>query len=160
MLTDPPPRITPPITDAQRLAQLRWMILARVIDDRMSMLYKQSQIAGSVFTGKGQEAYAAAGGMCLRQGDVFAPMIRDLAGRLAFGEAIVDGVRTYLGRRTGPMRGRDGNIHRGSPAKGLLPMISHLGAMVSVTCGALMARNACAASWIPATDLRGHDRHR
>jgi len=128
------------LSDSQRLSHLRWMILARVLDDRMSMLYKQSQIAGSVFTGRGQEAFSAAGGMFLRQGDVFAPMIRDLAGRLAFGEPILEGIRTYLGRRTGPMRGRDGNIHRGSPSKGLLPMISHLGAMVSVTCGVLVAR--------------------
>src|SRR5947207_6577795 len=38
------------------------------------------------------------------------------------------------------MRGRDGNIHRGKPAEGQLAMISHLGAMVSVTVGALMAK--------------------
>lgn len=128
------------MTDVQRLAHLRWMILARVLDDRMSSFYKQGLIPGSVFTGRGQEAFSAAGGMLLRPGDVFAPMIRDLAGRLAFGEPIVDGIRTCLGKRSGPMRGRDGNIHRGIPAKGLLPMVSHLGAMVSVTCGVLLAR--------------------
>ena len=38
------------------------------------------------------------------------------------------------------MRGRDGNIHRGKPREGQLAMISHLGAMVSVTVGALMAK--------------------
>lgn len=124
----------------RRLEQLRWMILARTLDDRMCNLYKQGMIAGSVFTGRGQEAYAAAGGMCLRPGDVFAPLIRDLAGRLAAGEVIIDVVRTHLGRRTGPMRGRDGNIHRGNLERGQLPMISHLGAMVSVVCGALLAR--------------------
>src|SRR5208283_324269 len=40
----------------------------------------------------------------------------------------------------GPMRGRDGNVHRGHPRRGLLPMISHLGAMISVVNGVLMAR--------------------
>src|SRR5213075_2583620 len=48
--------------------------------------------------------------------------------------------RTYLGSRLGPMRGRDGNIHRGHPRDNELAMISHLGAMVSVTVGTLMAK--------------------
>jgi TPP-dependent pyruvate/acetoin dehydrogenase alpha subunit len=38
------------------------------------------------------------------------------------------------------MRGRDGNIHRGKPRDGQLAMISHLGAMVSVVVGSLMAK--------------------
>src|SRR5260370_25453856 len=38
------------------------------------------------------------------------------------------------------MRGRDGNIHRGKPGDGQLAMISDLGAMVSATVGALMAK--------------------
>jgi pyruvate dehydrogenase E1 component alpha subunit/2-oxoisovalerate dehydrogenase E1 component alpha subunit len=37
------------------------------------------------------------------------------------------------------MRGRDGNIHRGRPKEGLYVMISHLGAMISVVNGALLA---------------------
>ena len=54
----------------------------------------------------------------MRKGDIFAPLIRDTAGRLAFGEPLVDSVRTYLGSALGPMRGRDGNVHRGGPRKG------------------------------------------
>ena len=38
------------------------------------------------------------------------------------------------------MRGRDGNIHRGHPRKNELAMISHLGAMISVTVGTLLAK--------------------
>lgn len=38
------------------------------------------------------------------------------------------------------MRARDGNIHRGRPKEGLFAMISHLGAMISVVNGALLAR--------------------
>jgi pyruvate dehydrogenase E1 component alpha subunit/2-oxoisovalerate dehydrogenase E1 component alpha subunit len=78
--------------------------------------------------------------MALRRGDIFAPLIRDGAGRLAFGEPLLDSVRTYLGSALGPMRGRDGNVHHGRPREGLLPMISHLGAMISVVNGALMVR--------------------
>jgi pyruvate dehydrogenase E1 component alpha subunit/2-oxoisovalerate dehydrogenase E1 component alpha subunit len=80
--------------------------------------------------------------MALRKGDIFGPLIRDQAGRLAFGESLLDATRTYLGSRMGPMRGRDGNVHRGRPREGCMAMISHLGAMISVVSGALMARRA------------------
>jgi pyruvate dehydrogenase E1 component alpha subunit/2-oxoisovalerate dehydrogenase E1 component alpha subunit len=118
----------------------RWMLLARILDEKMAALYRAGQIFGGVFLGKGQEALSAAIGQSLRKGDVFAPLIRDTAGRLAFGENILDAVRTYLGSAAGPMRGRDGNVHRGRPKEGLLPMISHLGAMISVVNGILFAR--------------------
>ena len=51
-----------------------------------------------------------------------------------------DTLRTYLGSQLGSMRGRDGNIHRGRPREGYYAMISHLGAMIPVIAGALMAR--------------------
>ncbi len=115
------------------------MLLARVAEDKIRNLFLAGKITGGVFLGKGQEAISVALGMALRDGDIYAPLIRDQAGRLAFGESLLDFTRTYLGSRSGPMRGRDGNIHRGRPREGILPMISHLGAMISVVNGALMA---------------------
>src|SRR6266568_3292470 len=117
----------------------RLMLLARVLDDKFASLYRAAKIHGGVFLGRGQEALSVATGLALREGDIFAPLIRDAAGRLAFGEPILDAVRTYLGSALGPMRGRDGNIHRGRPKEGLMAMISHLGAMISVVNGALLA---------------------
>src|SRR5437762_871568 len=118
----------------------RWMLLARTLDDKFASLYRAGKIHGGVFLGRGQEALSASVGIALRKGDVFAPLIRDQAGRLAFGEPILDAVRTCLGSALGPMRGRDGNVHRGRPREGLLPMISHLGATISVVNGILFAR--------------------
>lgn len=122
------------------LEAFRWMLLARVLEEKLVSLYRGGLITGGVYIGKGQEAVSVACGLFLQRGDIFAPLIRDQAGRSAFGEPLVDVARTYLGSRQGPMRGRDGNIHRGRPAEGQLAMISHLGAMVSVTVGALMAK--------------------
>src|SRR5579862_8708850 len=124
----------------QYLRAFRYMLLSRVLDEKMSSLYRAGKIHGGVFLGRGQEALSVSIGIALRRGDVFAPLIRDGAGRLAFGEPILDAVRTYLGSPLGPMRGRDGNVHRGRPKEGLLPMISHLGAMISVVNGVLLAR--------------------
>src|SRR5476649_39050 len=122
------------------LAAYRFMLLARVLDDKFAALYRAGKIHGGVFLGRGQEALSVAVGISLKKTDVFAPLIRDAAGRLAFGETILDAVRTYLGSSLGPMRGRDGNVHRGRPQEGYLPMISHLGAMISVVNGVLFAR--------------------
>jgi pyruvate dehydrogenase E1 component alpha subunit/2-oxoisovalerate dehydrogenase E1 component alpha subunit len=122
------------------LAAYRFMLLARLLDDKFAALYRAGKIHGGVFLGRGQEALSVAAGLSLKKGDVFAPLIRDSAGRLAFGESVLDAARTYLGSALGPMRGRDGNVHRGRPQEGYLPMVSHLGAMISVVNGALFAR--------------------
>jgi len=118
------------------------MLLSRVLEEKIASLYRGGKIVGGVYLGRGQEAFSAAMPAFLdsKKGDVYAPLIRDMAGRLAFGENLLDPVRTYLGSVEGPMRGRDGNIHRGRPSQGLFAMISHLGAMVSVVNGALMAK--------------------
>lgn len=122
------------------LKAFRWMLLGRTLDEKFASLYRGGKIHGGVFIGRGQEALSVSVGQLLRSEDIFAPLIRDLAGRLAFGEPILDAVRNYLGSVLGPMRSRDGNVHRGRPRQGLLPMISHLGAMIPVVNGMLLAR--------------------
>lgn len=131
---------SPGVAGVTQVAAFRFMLRARLLDDKFAALYRANKIHGGVFIGRGQEALSASLGVLLKKTDVFAPLIRDAAGRLAFGETILDAVRTYLGSPLGPMRGRDGNVHRGNPRAGYLPMISHLGAMVSVVNGVLFAR--------------------
>lgn len=117
------------------------MLKARILENKLSSLYKAGKIVGGVYLGRGQEAVSATLGTALIQGtDFFAPLIRDQAGRTAFGEPLIDCTRTYLGSAQGPMRGRDGNIHRGRPEMGMPAMISHLGAQVPVIAGMLFAK--------------------
>lgn len=118
------------------------MILSRTLEEKLSSLYRAGgRIVGGVYLGRGQEAFSASAGIHLRWGkDVYGPLIRDQAGRMAFGEPVLDTMRTYLGVVTGPMRARDGNIHRGRPEVGYMAMISHLGSLLSVVAGALFAR--------------------
>lgn len=118
----------------------RVMLQARVLEEKLASLYRGGMIKGGVFLGRGQEALSVSLGIHLRPGDIYAPLIRDQAGRMAFGDTVLDTFRTYLGSHLGSMRGRDGNIHRGRPREGYYAMISHLGAMIPVVVGALMAR--------------------
>ncbi len=121
------------------------MLLARALEEKIASLYRAGKINGGVFLGTGQEALSASLGVSLRKGDFFGPLIRDMAGRLAFGEPVLDSLRTYLGSPLGPMRARDGNIHRGRPREGLFAMVSHLGTMVA-SWPARWWRGGCAGS--------------
>ncbi|MEO0415416.1 MAG: thiamine pyrophosphate-dependent enzyme, partial [Verrucomicrobiota bacterium] len=124
------------------LKVFRYMLEGRAFEEKIAALYRAGKVVGGVYLGRGQEAFSASLGGLLDQskGDVFAGLIRDQAGRMAFGEPVIDSARTYLGSVEGPMRGRDGNIHRGRPTDGMPAMISHLGSLVSVVNGMLIAK--------------------
>lgn len=130
------------VTAGEFVAAYRAMLEARLFEEKIAALYRGGKIVGGVYLGRGQEAfsYALGGQLDRHQGDVFVGLIRDQAGRAAFGEPLLDAARTYLGKVTGPMRGRDGNIHRGRPREGMPAMISHLGSSVSVINGMLMSK--------------------
>ena len=117
------------------------MLMARSFDNKISSLYKAGKITGGVFLGRGHEAIAASGGVMVKRGkDIFAPFIREQAGRCAWGEPIIEAARSYLGSSLGYTKGRDGNVHRGKPDEGYLMPISHLGSSVAVVLGGLMAK--------------------
>ena len=90
-------RMKPRLRATQTLAAFRFMLRARLLDDKFAALYRAGKIHGGVFLGRGQEALSAAVGVSLKKTDVFAPLIRDAAGRLAFGETIT-GRRAQLSR--------------------------------------------------------------
>lgn len=138
-ITSPDPFSTKASSDLYHRAY-RLMLTARLVEDKLTALKRSGKIFGGVFSGRGQEALSVALGIHLHQGDIYAPLIRDQAGRLAFGDTVLDTFRTYLGSSLGSMRGHDGNVHRGRPREGYFAMISHLGAMVSAVSGALIAR--------------------
>tara|TARA_R110000850_G_scaffold102678_1_gene212154 strand:+ start:1840 stop:2868 length:1029 start_codon:yes stop_codon:yes gene_type:complete len=135
-------QINSKIDSSQYVDAYRWMFLARSFEDKMGALYRAGKVVGGVYLGRGQEAFSVALGMQLARssGDVYGGGIRDQAGRMAFGEALLDGAQTYLGSVKGPMRGRDGNIHRGRPENGMPAMISHLGGSVSIINGMLIGK--------------------
>lgn len=122
------------------ISLLRCMLLARKTEERLIRLYHQGRIFGGVYTGIGQEAIGAATTLASGPDDLFAPLIRDMTVHIGRGETVLNIFRQYLGRATGPTRGRDGNVHYGNLANGVFTMISHLGAMLPVVVGGVMAR--------------------
>src|SRR5437879_11681330 len=114
------------------LEAFRWMLLARTFEEKLVSLYRGGLITGGVYVGRGQEAVSVACGLFLQKGDIFAPLIRDQAGRSAFGEPLLDVARTYLGSRLGTTRGRAGRTNRGHPRNNELALVSHLGALITI----------------------------
>ena len=128
----------PAIGGAERLALFRLVLLQRLFEDRVVALYRQGRVPGSVYTGRGQEAVAAGAGLALGPEDVVAPLNRELACHFARGTTVADAFRNFLGKATGPTRGRDGNMHFGAPARGVFPLVSMLGDLVPVVVGAAL----------------------
>jgi TPP-dependent pyruvate/acetoin dehydrogenase alpha subunit len=129
----------PSVPTQTRLRLLDLMLLQRLAEERIVLLYRQGRIAGSVYTGFGQEAVGAAAGLALGPDDVVCPLNREQACHYARGVTVADVFRNFLGRGTGPTRGRDGNMHFGKPEKGVFPLVSPLGDLVPVTVGAALA---------------------
>lgn len=116
------------------------MVLARIIEERMIRLYHQGKIYGGVYTGNGQEASGAAAAAAGAPQDLFAPCIRNLSLHVGRGETTLNIFRQWLAKPKGPTAGRDGNIHYGNLNNGVFAMISHLGAMLPVVTGGVMAK--------------------
>ncbi len=129
----------PAIGRAERLALFRLMLLQRLFEERVLALYRQGRVPGSVYSGRGQEAVAAGAGLALGDADVVAPLNRELACHFARGVTVADAFKNFLGKGTGPTRGRDGNMHFGAPDRGVFPLVSMLGDLVPVVVGAALA---------------------
>lgn len=129
---------SPSVGLALRLQLFRLVLLHRLMEDRVLILYRQGRIPGSVYTGRGQEAVGAAAGLALGPDDVVAPLNRELGCHLARGVSVAHVFRNYFGRATGPTQGRDGNMHFGVPELGIFPLVSMLGNLVPVTVGAAL----------------------
>jgi 2-oxoisovalerate dehydrogenase E1 component len=137
------------LTDDEKLEMLRGMILTRAVDNRLKQFFTGGEVrwGSSSFQGKGfrslgQEAiYASA--IRLRRGpngDVIAPMIRDLGATLCMNhspEMVRAVLNAQMGKAGPPMNGKD--LHVGDFANGILPAMAPLGSPSLTVAGLAMA---------------------
>ncbi|MDQ3665347.1 MAG: thiamine pyrophosphate-dependent dehydrogenase E1 component subunit alpha [Acidobacteriota bacterium] len=123
----------------QKLELYRYLKLTRLVEERLVNLYRQTKVVGGVFRSLGQEATAVGTAYALQPGDFITPLIRDL------GAVLVKGIRPreifaqYMAKAWGPSGGHDLNIHFGDLEKRFIGPISHLGDMIPVMTGVLLA---------------------
>ena len=124
---------------AQLLELYRYLKLTRLVEERLVNLYRQTKVVGGVFRSLGQEATAVGTSYALQPGDFITPLIRDLGSVLVKGIRPRDIFAQYMAKAWGPSGGRDLNIHFGDLDKGFIGPISHLGDMIPVMTGVLLA---------------------
>src|SRR5262245_46180060 len=129
-----PPAILPP--EKTLLDMFYYMKLTRELEFRIERkLYRQGKIVGGVYVGRGQEAIAVGSCVDLRPDDVVCPSHRDMGAYLLKGMDLRTILAQYMGRKTGPTKGKDGNLHMGSRDHNLVAFISMLGDSIPVAAG-------------------------
>ena len=121
------------------LELLRNMLLTRSVEDRGRDLFKQGKVPGSFYTGLGNEGSSVATGTAMGPDDVGTPIQRNMGVHIARGTEPWRILAQYMGRRDGPSRGRDGNVHFAERHLGLIAMVSHLPGMLPVAVGCALA---------------------
>ena len=145
------------LTRDERRDILRGMMLTRATDNRLKLFFTGGEVQydGSPFQGKGfrslgQEAIYAAAIRLRRgaeyrthegwQGDVVAPLIRDLGAALAMkpdGETVRMVLSAQMGKAGPPMNGKD--LHIGDFENGILPASAPLAISTLTAAGMAMA---------------------
>lgn len=127
------------LSKEQLLEMYRFVKMTRMFDEITVRLKRQAKLTGGVFTSLGQEATAVGTAFALSEQDFIAPLIRDI------GAVFVKGIlpRTifaqYLGKANAPSRATDVQFHFADLEKGFVGPISHLGDMIPVMAGVLLA---------------------
>ncbi len=114
-----------------------WMQLARTGDNRILDLFRQGLIRGTVTGGQGNEALIVPLALLADKSvDVVSFSHRDFGGHIVWSDHFCDHLCQYFANSGSPTKAREGNIHHGDPKTRSLPMISHLGIMLSNVIGA------------------------
>jgi TPP-dependent pyruvate/acetoin dehydrogenase alpha subunit len=117
------------------------MCLIRAFEERVSSLYRASEIPGFIHTSLGQEAVAVGVCAALRDDDWIATTHRGHGHCLAKG-ADVDGAMAELfGKATGLCKGKGGSMHIADPRKGILGANAIVGASLPLATGAALSNH-------------------
>jgi TPP-dependent pyruvate/acetoin dehydrogenase alpha subunit len=127
------------LTQEDRRALLRYMLLMRATEERALTLYRQGKVPGSYYDGRGQEAISVGSAFPLGPRDRTCILHRDLGAHLIRGVRPGRVLAQMMGRAGGITGGKDGNMHFGDTELGCVGMVSMLPDMALVTCGLALA---------------------
>jgi len=136
--TGPAPALAAGFAPEELRHLYRSILLPRMIEEKMLVLLRQGRLS-KWFSGIGQEAIATGVVTALEPGDYVLPMHRNLGVFTGRDLDLPRLFRQLLGREGGFTKGRDRTFHFGTIEKGIVGMISHLGAMLPVADGLALA---------------------
>lgn len=140
------------ISQSEFLHLYYYLRLTRALEERVATLYRQGRIVGGVYTSHGMEAISVGYASALQAEDIIAPFHRDMGAFLVRGITPGEVLAQYLGKRTGPTKGKDGNVHMGDLKRGIFAFVSHLADNLPVATGAALAFKIRGESRIVATN--------
>jgi pyruvate dehydrogenase E1 component alpha subunit/2-oxoisovalerate dehydrogenase E1 component alpha subunit len=133
------PMKNPGLSREQLLELHRFLILNRLVEDKLTALYRQGQVHGGLYSSRGQEAISVGTAYALERTDLLAPMIRNIGSLLVRGVTPRDLFLQYLARYDAPTHGKDGALHFGNVDKlALIGPISVLGTLIPIMAGAAL----------------------
>ena len=147
------------LTRDQRLEMYYFARLARDIEERLVILFRQSKVIGGLYRSLGQEGESVATAYALERTDAILPLIRNMGALMTMGVRPKEVFLQYMAKAESNSRGRDLNIHivhlpafdAAQPV--IVGPISMLGDSIPVAAGIAMGarmrgRNMVAMAWI------------
>jgi TPP-dependent pyruvate/acetoin dehydrogenase alpha subunit len=111
------------------------MALMKAADDRLGKGIGSGEFQGVYWPSRGQEAIAAAMGVCLRADDQLVTTYRGLHDLIGKGVTITQIYGEIFGREVGACRGKGGTMHIADPSKGVMLSTGIVGAGIPVAVG-------------------------
>ncbi|MBL7990295.1 MAG: thiamine pyrophosphate-dependent dehydrogenase E1 component subunit alpha [Candidatus Kapabacteria bacterium] len=127
------------LTDEERKQLFFRMLQAREFDLAMIRAYKQGRAFGGVYSQIGNEASSVGSAFALAADDAYFPMHRNVGGHFTRGQELRTMLMNFLAREGSMMRGTDGTGHYADVSKKVFGNVSHLGSMIPVAAGYVMA---------------------
>jgi pyruvate dehydrogenase E1 component alpha subunit/2-oxoisovalerate dehydrogenase E1 component alpha subunit len=133
--------------------------LARDIEERLVILFRQSKVIGGLYRSLGQEGESVGTAYALERTDAVLPLIRNMGALMTMGVRPKEIFLQYMARGESNTRGRDLNIHivnlppEGVEEPVVVGPISMLGDSISVAAGIAMGarmrgKDLVAMAWI------------
>jgi len=99
------------LTRNQLLEMYYFARLARDVEERLVILFRQSKVIGGLYRSLGQEGESVATAYALDRRDAVLPLIRNMGALMTVGVRPLEIFRQYMAKGTSNSRGRDLNIH-------------------------------------------------
>jgi TPP-dependent pyruvate/acetoin dehydrogenase alpha subunit len=115
------------------------MAVIRAFEERVALLYRNSDIPGFIHTSLGQEAVAVGVGAALIPGDHISSTHRGHGHCLARGADVDAAMAELFGKATGLCKGKGGSMHIADPALGILGANAIVGASIPLATGAALS---------------------
>ncbi len=152
-------RASDALTSNQLLEMYYFARLAREIEERLVILFRQGKVVGGLYRSLGQEGESVATAYALRRTDAVLPLIRNMGVLTTMGVRPREIFLQYMAKGESNSRGRDLNIHivhlprDGADQPVIVGPISMLGDSIPVAAGIAMGarmrgRDLVAMAWI------------